>query len=172
MPWRSEMDKIDYFYSETNKHIRNVQLLMNETIRLLLIRARLHDISKFDDAERELFIKFSPKLSEVQYGSKEYKAMLAQLRPALEHHNQHNHHHPEYFARGINGMSLIDLLEMLCDWIAASKRSPDGDVIKSIELNQERFGYSDELKNFLLNTARCFSKQEAILETHAREDIK
>lgn len=49
-------------------------------------------------------------------------------------------------------MSKIDLLEMLCDWKAATLRHNDGDIRKSVEINQERFGYSDELKQILLNT--------------------
>ena len=49
-------------------------------------------------------------------------------------------------------MNLIDLIEMLCDWKSASLRHNDGDVLKSIKINQKRFGYSDELKTILLNT--------------------
>lgn len=53
---------------------------------------------------------------------------------------------------GIRGMNLLDLLEMFCDWTAATKRHADGDIRKSIKLNQKRFGYSDDLKQILLNT--------------------
>jgi len=52
----------------------------------------------------------------------------------------------------IEYMNLIDIIEMLCDWKAATKRHNDGDIKKSIEINQKRFGYSDELKSILLNT--------------------
>jgi hypothetical protein len=41
---------------------------------------------------------------------------------------------------------------MLCDWKAATLRHDDGDIRRSIEINQERFGYSDELKQILINT--------------------
>lgn len=56
--------------------------------------------------------------------------------------------------RGIKGMSLLDILEMLIDWKSATLRHDDGDILKSIEINQKRFGYSDELKNILLNTIK------------------
>jgi hypothetical protein len=46
-------------------------------------------------------------------------------------------------------MSLICLMEMLCDWIAATKRTKNSNILKSIEENQKRFGYSDELKDIL-----------------------
>ena len=54
--------------------------------------------------------------------------------------------------RGIRGMNLLDLVEMICDWKAATMRHADGDILRSIEINQKRFGYSDELKQILLNT--------------------
>jgi hypothetical protein len=53
---------------------------------------------------------------------------------------------------GLSGMTLVDLVEMLCDWKAATLRHADGDIRKSIEGNQKRFGYSDELKQIMLNT--------------------
>lgn len=52
----------------------------------------------------------------------------------------------------VSQMNLIDLMEMLCDWKAVTLRSPNGDIRRSIEENQKRFGYSDELKAILLNT--------------------
>jgi hypothetical protein len=44
------------------------------------------------------------------------------------------------------------VVEMLCDWLAATKRHADGDIRKSIAFNQKRFGYTDELKSIFLNT--------------------
>lgn len=54
--------------------------------------------------------------------------------------------------KGILGMSLVDLIEMLCDWKAATLRHNDGCIRKSIDINQKRFGYSDELRAIFLNT--------------------
>lgn len=58
---------------------------------------------------------------------------------------------------GLNGMSLIDLIEMLCDWFAATQRHNDGNILRSIELNQKRFNYSDELKQIFINTVGIFN---------------
>ena len=49
-------------------------------------------------------------------------------------------------------MNLLDVIEMLCDWLAATHRHAYGDIRKSIEINQKRFKYSDELKLILINT--------------------
>lgn len=52
----------------------------------------------------------------------------------------------------INGMNLFDLIEMIVDWYAATKRHNDGDIHKSLEINKERFGISDQLQRILENT--------------------
>lgn len=56
-------------------------------------------------------------------------------------------------ASGINGMSLLDLLEMLCDWKAAGERHKDGSMARSLYINQGRFGIDDQLQSILTNTA-------------------
>ena len=53
----------------------------------------------------------------------------------------------------LRGMNLIDIIEMFCDWLAATQRHADGDIMESIEKNQERFGYSDDIRQIFENTA-------------------
>jgi uncharacterized protein (DUF1330 family) len=137
---------------DTYKHIQTVQSLLNRVVCDFIKRGEAHDQSKLNDPERAVFDEFTPKLAESTYGSEEYKGFLAAMKPALDHHYANNSHHPEHFPNGIHGMSLLDLTEMLCDWKAATMRHNDGDIRKSIEINQKRFGYSDELKQILLNT--------------------
>jgi hypothetical protein len=72
---------------------------------------------------------------------------------ALHHHYNSNSHHPENHAGGIRDMTLLDVTEMLCDWKAATERHADGDLRRSIEQNAERFGYGEEMKGLLMNTA-------------------
>lgn len=142
---------------ETVKHSDAVRTLLHRVIVDLLERSRVHDASKLEEPERTTFAEMTPKLAQSVYGSEEYKGYLAEMRPALEHHYSHNRHHPEHFPAGIHGMNLLDLLEMLLDWKAASTRHATGDIRQSVELNQERFGYSDELKGLLLNTVDYLS---------------
>lgn len=66
----------------------------------------------------------------------------------------------EQYVVGIRAMNLIDLLEMLCDWKAAGLRHDDGDLMRSIKINQKRFGYSDELAGIFRNTAEWINAQE------------
>lgn len=51
------------------------------------------------------------------------------------------------------------ICEMIADWMAACKRHADGDIMKSIEINQKRFGYSDELKEILINTVTPYMEE-------------
>jgi hypothetical protein len=51
-------------------------------------------------------------------------------------------------------MTLLDLIEMLCDWKAASERHNDGDIMRSIIVNKERFAISDQLTGILERTCR------------------
>jgi hypothetical protein len=146
---------------DTLKHIRLVRKNISLIIRELRLRGKLHDRSKLQKEEKAGFDAYTPKLAGATYGSEEYKNFLKELKPYLDHHYAHNPHHPEHYDQGISGMNLIDILEMFCDWYAATKRHNDGDIIKSIEINQKRFGYSDDLKAIFENTYRDIFQDEA-----------
>lgn len=137
---------------DTYRHIQTVQRFMGRAIANLMRRQERHDQSKLISPEVEVFDEFTPRLAATTYASDEYKACLAGMKPALDHHYAVNSHHPEHYPNFIDGMSLFDLVEMLCDWKAASLRHADGDIRKSIEINQNRFGFSQELKRIMINT--------------------
>ncbi len=139
--------------AETLKHIRRVNTLLIEVAMELLNRAAIHDESKLHDPEKTLFDKYTPLLSEMKYGSPEYFECLEGLKPALDHHYAENSHHPEHYPIGINGMTLLDVLEMLLDWKAASERTKDGDIHKSLPFNRDRFKIDQQLFSILENTA-------------------
>ena len=146
---------------DTLKHIKRVKFYIKNCVKELYKRAKLHDDDKIHNrTEKALFDEFTSKLKNCTYGSDEYKSNLESLKPALKIHYMNNRHHPEHFTNGINDMNLIDLLEMICDWKASSERHADGDILKSIEINQKRFGYSDDLKNILVNTATFLKGSE------------
>jgi len=150
---------------ETLKHIQTVQGLLLKIIRELTLRCELHDLSKLEEPELSTFVEYTPKLKHSTYGSDEYKRFLSEMKPALDHHYAMNRHHPEHFqeeadatfrATPINCMTLLDILEMLCDWKAATLRHNDGDIEKSIDINKKRFNISDQLTAILKNTIKLF----------------
>ena len=134
-------------------HIKRVNELLLEFTKDLITRAQVHDRSKLESPEKEAFDIYTPKLAGLTYGSAEYKEALAGLGPALRHHYENNSHHPEYYATGIGGMNLGDLVEMFFDWKAASERHEDGDIMRSIDINEKRFGLPKELAQIFKNTA-------------------
>jgi hypothetical protein len=137
---------------ETRKHIRIVAEYIDGMSDQLTIRALLHDKSKLSGTEKEGFDKYTPRLKNTTYGSDKYKEYLKEMNGILQLHYAKNRHHPEHFEDGIKGMTLIDLVEMICDWKAATLRHKDGNILKSLDINQKRFGYSDELRRILFNT--------------------
>ena len=145
---------------ETIKHIDKVRHYIRIITDRLTTRGVTHDKTKLESPEIELFTEFTPKLAETQYGSEEYKTFLTELKPALDHHYANSRHHPEHFNKGILDMNLIDIVEMLCDWKAASERQQDGNLLKSIEQNAQRFGYDDQIKQIFINTAKLLDEME------------
>jgi len=138
--------------ADTLEHIKRVNTLLLAFCAKLLVRATHHDSSKLEEPEKGIFDVVTPRLKGLTYGSDEYKAQLSEMGVALEHHYRVNSHHPEHYQNGIQGFSLLDLVEMAFDWKAATERHADGDIRRSIEVNQKRFGYSDDIKAILLNT--------------------
>ena len=126
----------------------------------LIRRGEQHDQSKLESPEVELFTEFTPKLAASTYGSSEYEGFRQSMWPALEHHYAKNSHHPEHWPNGINDMNLLDLLEMFCDWKAAGERHNNGNILKSIEVNANRFGISPQLVRIFQNTAKVFDSNQ------------
>lgn len=141
---------------DTLLHIRRVNSLLLNACHNLQTRARNHDESKLVDPEKAAFDALVPKLKDFAYGSDEYRACLREMKPALQHHYEANSHHPEFYGeKGFEGMSLFDALEMLLDWKAASERMQNGgDILKSIEINTERFKLTPQTVALLKNTAK------------------
>lgn len=142
--------------ADTFRHIERVRNLLNRVAADMLRRGEEHDQSKLEPPEVELFTEFTPKLAKLTYGSAEFNACKAAMGPALAHHYAKNAHHPEHHKHGVNDMTLLDIIEMLVDWKASSERHHDGNILKSIEINADRFGLSPQLTKILENTARQF----------------
>lgn len=141
--------------ADTLAHIKRVNELLVKCCIELQKRGMIHDDSKLAEPEKSTFDACTLKLKAMAYGSDEYKAALAELKPALDHHYAANSHHPEHFTNGIDGMNLFDVAEMLMDWKAATERMANGgDIRRSLEINRDRFKISPQLESILANTIR------------------
>lgn len=138
---------------ETLAHIARVSELLAQVEAELQHRGQIHDASKLVDPELETFNEYTPKLKNSTYGSEEYGGYLKGMGVGLRHHYENNRHHPEHFPNGINDMTLMDLMEMLADWKAATERHDDGDLARSLGIQKGRFHISQQLADVLWNTA-------------------
>lgn len=139
---------------DTMRHIERVRHYLNFFIIDLLDRGEKHDQSKLESPEVEMFAQFTAQLATTTYGSPAYNQAKAMMGPALAHHYANNAHHPEHHKRGVDDMTLLDVLEMFADWKASSERHNDGNILLSIEKNADRFNLSPQLVRILENTAR------------------
>jgi len=142
--------------ADTLLHIKRVNELLIFAALELLKRAQVHDKSKLESPEKELFDELTPILKDLTFGSNEYQESLDRLKPALDHHYANNSHHPQYYENGIDGMDLFDILEMYIDWVAAGERTKGGNIRASIEINKHRFKMSDQLINIFRNTSNRY----------------
>jgi hypothetical protein len=145
---------------DTQEHIYKVYTYMCKAADDLIIRGSIHDASKLESPEKEYFDKYTPRLATLKFGTEEYTQNIQDLKPALEHHYANNSHHPQYYEGGINDMNLFDLVEMFFDWKASTERGVGGDILKSIDINAERFGISKQLRKILINTEHYIKQKQ------------
>lgn len=139
---------------DTLEHIEKVRWWLFQVCVKLTARAAAHDASKLIEPEKSGFDVLTFKLGGLVYGSEEYKAALVEGKPTIAHHYAVNTHHPEHYENGIAGMSLLDVVEMLADWRAASERTSQGSIAASLVHNKARFGIDDQLYSILVNTVK------------------
>lgn len=139
---------------DTYAHIAEVRARLLTVACELIDRADVHDASKLVEPELSVFDEYTPKLRDSTYGSDEYKAFLTGMGAGLDHHYSRNDHHPEHHPHGVEDMDLVQVIEMLVDWKAATLRHHDGDLLRSIHQNAKRFGYGEEFERLLINTAQ------------------
>lgn len=147
---------------DTLQHSMLVRKYISAIIEELNKRKDVHDISKLLLPEKEAFDTVVPKLKNLIYGSEEYHAATKELGEALKHHYACNSHHPEHWIDGVLAMDLVDIIEMLCDWMAAGERhEPKTGIHKSMDINKKaRFKLGEQLAQVLLNTALSIEEKE------------
>ena len=133
-------------------HKAVVSMLIGGAIRELGERSLMHDNSKLIAPELEGYAELVPKLQRTEYGSPEYHAVLEEMAPVIAHHVENNRHHPEFHEDGVDGMNLIDFLEMAIDWYAASTRS-SSTFEEGLEHNIKRFKLSPQTAAIIRNSA-------------------
>lgn len=133
-----------------------VMKYLGEIIRDLVSRAEVHDMSKFDEDEFPLYLEAQKDFKDKPYGTPEHDQMREKYQNVLQRHYNKNRHHPEHHPNGVEGMTLVDLLELLVDWKAASLKDNGGDINNSIKVCAEKYNLTPQLVKILENTARNY----------------
>lgn len=146
----TDMMSEEQYDAETHSHVALVQQRLLRVQDELRYRGLVHDFSKSCEPERSGF----RRIAGVQYGTPEYEVLLHE--GFVQHHYARNGHHPEHYANGVAGMSLLDVVEMLCDWSAASEQRMGKKLSEAGTLQQsfERFGVEPQLAAIILNTVK------------------
>ncbi len=136
---------------KTMRHIRTIQGYMTLIGTEWVERTRRHDESKLDDIELYGYVGIAEATKGLTAGSQEYLDALEPYKTVIRRHYILNDHHPEHFANRVNGMNLIQVLEMVCDWIAAST-DREMHPMQSIDTQCTRFNIDAQLKQIIINT--------------------
>lgn len=138
---------------KTLGHINHTKKYISTIIKELESRAKSHDNSALYSPEIDVFAEYTEGSSQdFIYGNcREYSDETTQV---LKQHYEKNPHHIESYENGIQDMTLIDLMIMLCDWTALFSKSKkrDKEIIEFIKQNKDKYGFSDEVMQILINT--------------------
>ena len=151
-------DLIQASKKDTRQHIDQVAAFLEQMRSELERRKAVHDESKLCEPELSGYATCVPLFKGTEYGSPEYKAVVAKMRPAVDHHYDSNRHHPEFHGKAsIKGMHLIDIIEMICDWKAAAIRAGNLDKFEeNLTMNFRRFKVEPQLAAVMKNTLGIF----------------
>lgn len=147
---------------ETEKYIRGhigrVQKWIAHFAQALFDRGSKHDASKLEFPELEGWTRMDLE-PRYPYGSKEYEEKKERYEWLFHTHYSRNRHHPEYFEIHDNKafeMDMLDLLEMLCDWLGYRDSIRYTDATNLVDQQCERYGFSEEIHDLLLNTLKNY----------------
>lgn len=145
------MDESLKAFVTIERHRAIVSATLRAVAYELMRRADLHDQSKLSLDEFEGFAKINKVGREHDYGSDEYYAALKAVEPnPIPLHYSRNDHHPEFHAK-ITDMEFPELVEMVCDWYAASVAYGKTSFQNSLTVSFGRWAFTDGQK-FLINS--------------------
>lgn len=124
------------------EHKARVKQWIEVFIRELRKRAELHDDSKLEEPEISGW-RAMDKEPRYKYGTKEYFDKVNRYKWLIEQHWKSNRHHPEYWTLNPDKQNrdLIDIIEMLSDWLGYSSKKPSyNEAKKLVEEQTKRYG--------------------------------
>lgn len=133
-------------------HVGEVSENLEQIASELRKRGIAHDRTKFQEGEFDAFVSTREKFKKANYGTPEYQECIDTIKPAIDHHYEHNRHHPDHYEEGVITMNLVDILEMLADWKAAARRNPDKRFEDTIMYAMKKAKMDVQLQNIVMLT--------------------
>lgn len=130
------MGEKQYYAVLVDIHRESVQRFGKLFIELLSRRLEEHDRDKLGS-------------SQLEYRNDWYNTSLENRVTCKNLHYRESRHHPEGFDGGISGMSLLDLVEMVLDWISWAEKMG----LWLGDSNFKKYGIDDQLASIIANTA-------------------
>lgn len=140
------------FLCDTLLHIGEVQENLEVISSKLKQRGLAHDRTKLQELEFDGFVSTREKFKKANYGSPEYQECIELTKPAVEHHYANNRHHTGFHKNGIDDMTLIDIIEMIADWRAAARRSPDKTLEDTLDYAIKKYKIEPQLAKVIIKT--------------------
>lgn len=125
------------------RHITQVQAALLAVRQELEMRGTVHDASKLSPEEFPGFARINATARQHEYGSDEYKASMDAERPIIDRHQLRNSHHPEAHP-DLEEMGWLDIIEMVCDWWAATQTYGNTPWEDALELQRKRWDWTPE----------------------------
>ncbi len=160
---------VEQTVSYTQGHIYNVRKLLNKFADVLKQKGETHDQSKLEEPEVYGWAAMDLE-PHYEYGSYEYYDKLRRFSEVFNHHYKVNSHHPEHFVNPEHEMTLIDMVEMLCDWFAYKQDIPIREGVELIREQCDRFGFSDTIMSLLTNTYREYINSDLFNDIYANQE--
>lgn len=160
---------VEQTVSYTQGHIYNVRKLLNKFADVLKQKGETHDQSKLEEPEVYGWAAMDLELR-YEYGSYEYYDKLRRFSEVFNHHYKVNSHHPEHFVNPEHEMTLIDMVEMLCDWFAYKQDIPIREGVELIREQCDRFGFSDTIMSLLTNTYREYINSDLFNDIYTNQE--
>ena len=171
----NKQEMIDYSNTRQWAHITAVCENMKKIAEMipscadqLEERMKLHDQSKFEEPEFTpyLYINWMYKCKKEGITYEYPEGMGDKTYDATVYHVLHNRHHPEFHAGEVgisrtdrdksdkivdaSGMSEVDVIEMVCDWVAVAKERGATSARPWFEsCSKTRWSFTDEQKDFI-----------------------
>ena len=140
------------FLCDVILHVSEVQENLEIVAGELKQRGFAHDRTKLQELEFDAFVSTRDRFKKSNYGTPEQEALIKEQKSAIDHHYKNNRHHTGYHKNGIDDMTLVDIIEMICDWRAAARRNPDKKFKDTLEYAYKKYKIDDQLTKIIENT--------------------